>query len=195
MKKLSALILVLVLLFTFSISAFAVKSPSGKEFYDVYINYTGSGKSSDVVEHNAVEKGETVTLTPSESDLDFIGWNFYDSDMKTAKEGTDYEIVSIKLEDGSAAVEGTHYTLKNGKILAKNGTILVVEIEPGTTPLYVSDVYKDVDIEFNLPDDGGTLSPSTGDSVNPAIVALLSFAILVSGAVATLTAKKAFAKN
>ncbi len=195
MKKIFALVLTFVLIFAFSTSVCAVVSPAPDNYLDVYINRTGDGESSDPCEHVAVPEGDTIVLTPSDdSDREFISWNFYDEDMKPAKPGTDFIIVSVTKEDGKPAKEGVDYTVKNGKIITKNGELISVTVKPISTPLYISEYFKGAKIEFNLPE-GETISPATGENINLYVLIALSAVILTAGAAMVLTSKKAFAKN
>ncbi len=195
MKKIFALVLTFVLIFTFSTSVAAVVSPAPDEYLDVYINRTGDGESSDPCEHVAVPEGDTLVITPSDdSDREFISWNFYDEDMKPAKPGVDFVIVSVTKEDGTPATNGVDYTVKDGKIITKNGELISVTVKPITTPLYISEYFKGADIEFNLPE-GETISPATGENINLYVLVSLSVVILAAGATMLLTYKKAFAKN
>lgn len=195
MKKIFALILTFVLIFTFSTSVLAVVSPAPENYLDVYINRTGDGESSDPCEHVSVPEGDTVVLTPSDdSDREFIGWNFYDEDMKPAKPGVDFTIVSVEKEDGTPAKEGVDYTINNGKIITKNGELLTVTVKPISSPLYISEYFKGADIEFNVPG-GETISPATGEGINTYVIVALSAVILAAGATMILTGKKAFAKK
>lgn len=195
MKKILALLLTFILIFTFTISVSAVVSPKPDNYLDVYINRTGDGESSDPCEHVAVPEGDTLTITPSDdSDREFISWNFYDDDMKPAKPGVDFIIVQVIKEDGTPAEEGVDYTVKNGRIITKKGELISVVVKPISNPLYISEYFKGADIEFNTPD-GETISPATGENINLYVVIALSTVILAAGATMIITGKKAFAKN
>ena len=193
MKKILAILLTLVLVMGFSVSAMAVVSPGGVKYNDVYINRTSTGESSQTVEHVSVKEGNTLELVPGDSKLEFIGWNFYTPDMEEAEIGKDFEIISIKKSDGTDAVEGKDYTIKGGKIVAKDGIILNVTIKPLVDVLYVSENFKGVDIKFNI-SDTESLSPVTGIDVNYTVVAILGFMLLASATVAVVASKKAFNK-
>ncbi len=193
MKKILAILLTLVLVMGFSVSAMAVTSPGGVEYNDVYINRTSTGSSSQTAEHVSVKEGDTLELVPGDSELEFLGWNFYNPDMKEAEIDKDFEIVSVKKADGTDAVKGTDYTIEGGKIVAKNGTVLKVVIKPIADKLYVSENFKGVDIKFNI-SDTESLSPVTGIDVNYTVVAILGFVLIASAAVAVVASKKAFNK-
>lgn len=188
MKKLLAVVLALVLVLSFSVTAFALKSPGGTVYHEVIINRTNDGESSETAERVTVKQNGELELKPGESkDLEFEGWKFFKPDMKAAVEGTDFEIVKVTKEDGTAAVKGTDYEVKDGQIIAKNGALINVTIKPIADTVYVSEAYKGVKIEFNVPD-GTVNSPVTADSI--AVVAMVM--ALVAGAVMLFTSKRAY---
>ncbi len=190
MKKIFALILTVALIFTFSVSAFALKSAGGTEYHEVIVNRTNEGKNSEVADRVTVQKDGTIALKPVQNESrDFEGWKFYKPNKSPALAGTDYEIVSVTLPDGSKAVEGTDYVIEKGEIVSKNGAYLNVVIKPLSDTVYVSEAYEGVDIEFNVPKD--TVNPLTGESVNLSVVATLIMFVM-AGAALAVASKRAF---
>lgn len=184
MKKLLAIVLTVVLVLSFSVSALALKSPGGTVYYEVIVNRTNTGDNSDVAEKVVVKEDGSLELAPVENDdIPFEGWGFYKKNGNAAKVGEDFEIVSVTLADGSAAKEGVDYEIKGGKVIAKNNDYLTVDIKPLKDDLMVSELYKGVDVEITPPG-GKPVSPPTGVNFNMAIVAALFALVLVSGATA-----------
>lgn len=189
MKKILAISLALILVLAFSVTSFALKSPGGTAYSEVIINRTNTGASSTTAERVTVKDGDSLGIVPGESNnLDFEGWKIYTPDMKAAKEGKDYEIISVKKKDGTPAVKGTDYTVKDGEIYSVNGEYITIDVKPLTDTLYVSEVFKGVKIEFNPPK-GTVNSPVTGEN-NMALVIALGVAMLLSGVMAVVSVKR-----
>ena len=130
MKKLLAIVLTVVLVLSFSVTAFALKSPGGTVYYEVIVNRTNTGENSEVAEKVIVRENGSYELVPVENDeIAFEGWGFYDKDMNAAKLGEDFEIVGVTRADGTAAEEGVDYEIKNGEVVSKNGDYLKVKIK------------------------------------------------------------------
>lgn len=190
MKKLLAILLTVVLVLSFSVSAFALKSPGGTVYYEVVINRTNTGDNSDVAEKVTVLEDGSLELAPVENDeIDFEGWGFYKSNGAAAKEGVDFEIETVTLPNGAAAKEGVDYEIKGGKVIAKKGEYLTVTIKPLKDGIMVSELYEGVDVEITPPG-GKPVSPPTGVNYNMALVVALLSLVLVSGAVAAASAKR-----
>ena len=184
MKKLLAIVLTVALVLAFSVSALALKSPGGTVYYEVVVNRTNTGDNSDVAEKVTVLENGTLELAPVENDeIKFEGWGFYKKNGNAAKEGKDFEIVSVTFADGTAAVKGEDYEIKNGKVVSKDGEYLNVVIKPISDNLMVSELYEGVDVEITPPG-GKPVSPPTGVNFNMAVVAALFALVLVSGAAA-----------
>lgn len=190
MKKVFAFALVVVLIMSFALPVFAYTSPGGSVFNEVFVNKTGDGSSEEDSEKIYVEEDSSLKIEPSKSDeLEFKGFEIYTEDMKPAKEGKDFDLEKVLLDNGSEAKEGTDYEVKNGKIVSKNGKYLTIVIIPKVETLYVSDAFEGVDIEFNKPD-GDKLSPETGVNMNVAAVTVMSLIILASAAMSIVSFKK-----
>ena len=95
MKKVIALLIAFVLVFSLSVTAFAADSPVGKETVVVTVVNGPEAKP----EKNTIEKGEEITFTADDKQGTFDSWSVYKKDGTVAKEGVDYTIVSGKLTD------------------------------------------------------------------------------------------------
>lgn len=188
MKKLLAVLLTVILVLSFSVSAFALKSPGGTVYFEVLVNRTNTGENSEVAEKVKVFENGTIELAPVENDeIVFEGWGFYTKDMNAAKEGEDFEIVSVTFADGTVAVKGEDYVVEGGKVVSKNGEYLNVNIKPLGDGLQVSELYEGVDVEITPPKDDKPVSPPTGDF---AAVAVLFALVVLSGAFTVVSAKR-----
>lgn len=195
MKRIIALVLSLVLVLAFAVSAVALVSPGGLVYRKIIVNRTNTGTNSTQPEAFVVIVGEngTVTVVPKESEtLTFEGWalfGFWNVTTKKgtpAKAGTDYEIIEVKLKDGTPAIEGVDYRLdKEGYISAIDGKLITVTIKPLIDMLYVSEAYEGVEIIFNLKE---PYSPDNGDTV--AALAAMVGVLALGGLV--LTRKRDF---
>lgn len=101
MKKIFAVILCVMVMFSISVPAFAdnIKSPVGEEFHEVTVR-NGIGVEGVTVPDVAtqVKDGEKVTVKPDPEKGDFDNWTIYiDYDNSKAVEGRDYIIVSGSL--------------------------------------------------------------------------------------------------
>ncbi len=183
MKKILSVLLALALVFTFAVSAFALNSPQGVENAKVVINRTANGSNSSVAETVAVKEDGSLELKPGDSKLKFNGWGVYTTDgKKEAVLNRDYTIVSVTLASGKAAVEGTDYKIVDGKIESLNNAALNITIKPLIAQLFVSELFGNVDVKFNIP------SPVTGYDYQTGLVVALALVIL--GAAATVIASR-----
>ncbi|MBE6739919.1 MAG: hypothetical protein E7565_06335 [Ruminococcaceae bacterium] len=182
MKKILAIMLTVILVLSFSVSAFALKSPGGTVYYEVLVNRTNTGENSDVAEKVVVKENGTLELAPVENDdIAFEGWGFYKKNGNAAKIGEDLKIESVTKADGSAAKEGVDYEIKNGKIVSKNNEYLTVEIKPLKDGVMVSELYEGVVPEITPPGTNKPISPSTAD-FSMAVAGLLFALVVLSGA-------------
>ena len=182
MKKTLAIMLTLILVLSFSVSAFALKSPGGTVYYEVIVNRTNTGENSDVAEKVTVTENGTLALAPVENDdIAFEGWGFYKKDGNAAKIGEDLKVESVTKADGSAAKEGVDYEIKDGKIVSKNNEYLTVEIKPLKDGVMVSELYEGVDVDINVPGTDKPVSPPTAD-FSMAVAGLLFALVVLSGA-------------
>lgn len=193
MKKLLAIMLTVVLVLSFSVSAFALQSPNGTVYYEVHVNRTNTGESSDVAEKYVVKEDGSLELNPVENDkIKFEGWEFYKKNgnkLEAAKIGEDLKIEKVTKADGSEAKLGVDYEIKNGKVVSKKNQYLSVTIKPLSDDVVVSELYKDVDVEINLPGSDKPLSPPTAD-FSMAVAGLLLALVVVSGASVLAVAKR-----
>lgn len=190
MKKLLAIVLTLVLVLSFSVSAMALKSPGGTVYYEVLVNRTNTGENSDVAEKVIVKNDGSLELAPVENDdIAFEGWGFYKKNGNAAQAGVDFEVVSVTFADGSVAEEGVDYEIKDGKVIAKNNEYLTVDIKPLKDDLMISELYEGVDVEITPPTDK-PVSPPTGYDFNMAVIIALISLVVISGASAVYAAKR-----
>lgn len=190
MKKILAIMLTVILVLSFSVSAFALKSPNGTVYYEVIVNRTNTGENSEVAEKVVVKENGVLELAPVENDeIKFEGWGFYKQDGSAAKVGQDFAIESVKLADGSDAKEGVDYEIKNGKVVAKNNDYLTVAIKPLKDGVMVSELYNGVKVEINVPGSNKPVSPPTAD-FNMAVAGILFALVVLSGASLVFAAKR-----
>lgn len=186
MKKLMALILTVVLVLSFSVSAFALKSPGGNVYHEVIIDRTNAN-GSDVDERVTVKENSDLEIKPVGNDeKEFEGFEFFKPDMSAAEVGKDFEIVKVTKEDGSAAVKGTDYDVINGKVVSKNGDYINVTIKPLVDTIYVSEAYKGGKADFNPPK-GTVNSPVTGMSLS---VVMMLVAVVLGGVALMVASRK-----
>ena len=182
MKKILAIMLTVILVLSFSVSAFALKSPGGTVYFEVIVNRTNTGENSDVAEKVVVKENGTLELAPVENDdIAFEGWGFYKKNGNAAKIGEDLEIESVTKADGSVATEGVDYEIKNGKIVSKNNEYLTIEVKPLKDDVMISELYEGVDVEINVPGTDKPVSPPTAD-FSMAVAGLLFALVVLSGA-------------
>jgi hypothetical protein len=182
MKKILAIMLTVILVLSFSVSAFALKSPGGTVYFEVVVNRTNTGENSDVAEKVVVKENGTIELAPVENDdIAFEGWGFYKKNGNAAKIGEDLKIESVTKADGSVATEGVDYEIKNGKIVSKNNEYLTIEVKPLKDDVMISELYEGVDVEINVPGTDKPVSPPTAD-FSMAVAGLLFALVVLSGA-------------
>lgn len=191
MKKLLAIILTVVLVLSFSVSALALKSPGGTVYYEVLVNRTNTGENSDVAEKITVKENGSLEIAPVENDeIKFEGWGFYKQNGSAAKEGVDFKIESVKLPDGTEAKEGVDYEIKDGKVVALDNDYLSIEIVPLTDGVAVSELYEGVDVEITPPTTPDKpVSPPTAD-FSMAVAGMLFALVVLSGAAVVVSAKR-----
>lgn len=188
MKKFVALILAVVLVLSFSVSALALKSPGGTIYFEVIVNRTNQGESNkpdEVV--NVKENGELELVPVVNEEKKFEGWEFYDAEMKPAEVGKDFEIVKVTKKDGSEAIKGIDYEIVGSKVVPKAEAYINVVIKPLVDRVIVNEAFKDVKPNIVLPN-GNVLSPVTGMSTS--VVMMLVAAILGGAALMVVSRKK-----
>lgn len=75
MKKIFSVALVLVMLFALTVSAAALSSPTGRSFYKIDVDHTGSGTAYSDKTKIDVNSDGVVTLTAEDGDDPFDHWN------------------------------------------------------------------------------------------------------------------------
>lgn len=188
MKKFVALILAVVLVLSFSVSALALKSPGGTIYFEVIVNRTNQGESNKIDEViNVKENGELELVPVVNEEKKFEGWEFYDADMKPAEVGKDFEIVKVTKKDGSEAIKGIDYEIVGSKVVPKAEEYINVVIKPLVDRVIVNEAFKGVKPNVVLPS-GDVLSPVTGMSTS--VVMMLVAAILGGAALMVVSRKK-----
>lgn len=188
MKKFVALILAVVLVLSFSVSALALKSPGGTIYFEVIVNRTNQGESNKTDEViNVKENGELELVPVVNEEKEFEGWEFYDADMKPAEIGKDFEIVKVTKKDGSEAIKGIDYEIVGSKVVPKAEEYINVVIKPLVDRVIVNEAFKGVKPNVVLPS-GDVLSPVTGMSTS--VVMMLVAAILGGAALMVVSRKK-----
>ena len=108
MKKLVALLMAVILVFSLSVvvSAAKVYSPTGKGKYNVVVISDGNSKNGQ--KYSVTEGEGTITATADTTKGTFNKWTVYKMNGKTAVEaviGTDYVIISGSLIDPEIVIE------------------------------------------------------------------------------------------
>ncbi len=181
MKKIIALVLSLVLVCCFSLTAFAAESPSAGEKYSVIIRKaTGAAPVEKADIEYTVEKDTLITVKADEATYGtFNSWSVYK--VEATVEGTSAPVNSgiitlsatINLAattQTAAAVEGTDYEIVSGSLTAKEMTVKV------NNDVIICGNYGDTitDPDVNSNADNSANAPQTGDmtAVYFAVVAL-----------------------
>lgn len=157
MKKFIALVLSVVMICCFSITAFAADSPTATEKVTVTIRKADSSVKMDV-EHT-LGTGDEIIVKADESEFGaFKSWGIYklaaDSKAVEAINGVDYKIISGSLSDKELSIK----LITSVIICANYGNVV-------TDPLSNSNV------------DGSDSAPATGDmTVAYAMVVMLAVA-------------------
>ncbi len=99
MKKILAVVLCVVVLFSLSMTAFAVDSPSGETVHNVTV-ITKPGNNGSTTTH---KKGEIIKVSADPTAGKFDSWTVYKKDGSKAVEGVDYKYV----EGGSKITPAT----------------------------------------------------------------------------------------
>ncbi len=153
MKKLFAIMLALLLVASFSVTAFATEtgdeeilSPTDVPLVVVDFDSQHPGQTSDVSKES-IAKGTEVTFVAPESEYEFLGF---------VVEGEDYEVVSGAqyIIEAPAARTGDRPTL-----------VLKVNADIQVTAMYDIDGEETEPTTATQPDDDDGDSPQTGDSL------------------------------
>lgn len=99
MKKILAIMLCVIAIFSLSVTAFAVESPTGKPVHSVTV-VTKPGVSGS---STTVKKGEIIKVSADPTAGKFDSWTVYKKDGSKAVEGVDYKYV----EGGSKITPAT----------------------------------------------------------------------------------------
>ena len=170
MKKLIALILSVILICCFSVTAFAAESPTAGEKITVQVI---KGTANNSIEKEGVpytfEKGIVTTFKSDEKQGTFNSWTIYKVEGNAAVlavEGVDYEIIAGGLESSEITIK-----IKSSFIVCGNYN----NVKTDPTP-YIS--Y-----------DGSSSAPQTGDMSTVCIMV-----IMLAVAALGFSAKKVYSK-
>lgn len=175
MKKLIALVLSVVMICCFSVTAFAADSPSATEKVTVTV------RKADVVDpagkvdtEYTLDAGMTLTVKANSKYGKFDSWSVYKASATTPSTGmitlSVLNLASAKTED---AVQGTDYEIVKGSLTTEEMTIKL------NTSVIVCGNYDNVKTDPNVSSnaDGSDSAPSTGDmTVAYALVVMLAVA-------------------
>lgn len=159
MKKVFALILTLVFVFSMAVPAFAAKSPNGTVYNKVVIIDGNDHKDApqqdadkqENITHTTVIEGNSIKVKANPNKGKFDGWKIYKADGKPAVAGVDYKVL------GASSLSDDE-----------------IEIIPLAT-IVITANYNDVVTETIIVEDEA-VSPPTGD----ATVVVLSAVALIA---------------
>ena len=138
MKKLVAVVLMVALVLSLSVTAFALKSPQAEGVHKVHVINGNNG----TVETVTLKDGEYLTFKADDKNGKFTEWKIYVFDGR------------------KVAIIGEHYTLGEGQSL----TDREINLYP-KTDLIVLGCYDGKEPEFEIGQNGEVTSPQTGDTV------------------------------
>lgn len=164
MKKLFAIALVIVMMFSFTAVVFAVDndSPSGDEKFTIEVVVPSQGGQAGS-NATVINKGDTITLTAKpDAGFSFVGWEI----------DGEYEIISGSLKETTLVIR----PLKT----ASGETSGIIKVKP---------VFKQVSETEGPVKDPGTTSPETGSNTALAVV-FVSLAVIASAVAVGYTGKK-----
>jgi len=90
MKRVIAVLMILLVFAGFAISAEAIESPVAKQYYSIDLTIRGTGEAKSDVWSIEVGTNDTCTFTAKETTQKFVSWNIIDGD---------YDIVSGNYEE------------------------------------------------------------------------------------------------
>ncbi len=184
MKKIIALVLSIVLVCCFSVTAFAASSPVAGEKYSVMIRKAvGNDPISKPDIEYTVEKDTLITVKADEAKYGkFDSWSIY---KDTAAEGTaapaksgimTLSVLNLATATAPAAVEGTDYEIVSGSLTAKELTVKV------NNDVIICGNYggKITDPAVNSNSDNSANAPQTGD-MTAVYMAVIVLAVVAFG--------------
>lgn len=179
MKKLIALVLSVVMICCFSLTAFATDSPSATEKATVTV------RKADVVDPNGtvdteytLDAGTTITVKANSKYGTFNNWSIYKEAATTPSTGmvtlsVVKNLAAAKMVD---AVAGTDYEIVKGSLTAAELTVKV------NTSVIICGNYDNVKTDPNASSnaDGSDSAPQTGD-MTVAYIAIVMLAVAAFG--------------
>ncbi len=180
MKKIIALVLSIVLVCCFSVTAFAAESPEAPGKQTITIRKAvGIDPEVKADEEFVLEKGDIITVKADEATYGkFNSWSIYKEETATGTSAPVNDgLVTLNVIDlaakATAAVAGTDYEIIEGSLTT---TELTVKINADVT---ICANYGGVITDPNIPS-SETTSPSTGDMTG-IYVAIIALAIVAFG--------------
>lgn len=180
MKKIIALVLSIVMICCFSVTAFAAESPSATEKVTVTVRKADlSDPTGKVDTEYTFDAGTTITVKADSKYGTFNSWSVYKEETATGVSTTPKsEIVTLSVVKALAAtktvdaVQGTDYEIVKGSLTSSEMTIKV------NTSVIVCGNYDNVKTDPNVASgDGSSSSPQTGDmTVLYAVIVMLAVA-------------------
>lgn len=188
MKKIIALVLSIVMICCFSVTAFAADSPSATE------KVIATVRKADVVDpagkadiEYTLDKGATLTVKANSKYGTFNSWSVYKVDAADAITGmitlsAVKNLASTKTVD---AVAGTDYEIVKGSLTSTEMTIKL------NTTVIVCGNYNNVKTDPNVVSgaDGSASAPQTGD-----MTVVYAVVIMLAAAAFTFGVKKVYSK-
>lgn len=187
MKKLIALVLSIVMICCFSITAFAAASPEAGEKTTITIRKADIVEPADQKADNeyTIEVGTTITLKANSKYGTFKDWSIYKEETATGVSApVNNGITTLSVVKNLAATKfvdataGTDYEIVKGTLTSEEITIKV------NASIVICANYDDVKTDPSLPSsgDGSSDSPATGNmAVAYIMVVMLAVAALGFG--------------
>ena len=182
MKKIIALVLSMVMICCFSVTAFAAESPSADQKIKVTVRKADLSDPTGTVDVTyTLDKGDTITVKANPKYGKFNDWSVYKVEATAAGVSAPVNtgIVTLSAVKTLAttkavdAVQGTDYEIVAGSLTATELTIKV------NTSVVVCGNYDNVKTDPNVASgaDGSSSSPQTGDmTVVYAVIVMLAVA-------------------
>ena len=186
MKKIIALVLSIVLVCCFSVTAFAAESPEATEKITVTVRKADiTNPNGDVDVKYTLDKGTTITVKADSKYGDFNSWSIYKAEASV--EGTVSSVNSgvvtlsavknlVASTKYVAAVEGADYEIVKGSLTTTELTVKVntAVVICGNYDDVVTDPLKDSTV------DDSDKAPTTGD-MTAAYIAVVMLAVVAFG--------------
>lgn len=150
MKKMLAIVMMIVLVLAMAVPAMAAKSPAGDTVHKVQ-SINGQGSKTEV---NTVKIGDSVSFKSDPDKGKFDEWKIYLPDGKTE------------------AIAGKHYTLGEGQNLSSSTIVLFPLAD-----LIITGNYGGTITDIEIGQNGEVSSPQTGDATVVLLSAVMMLAV------------------